>query len=219
MVTVIRPSRARCVKATIPRHERSVLPVQVGRMLVASTSFVGLLPPPALGERGHSGLACRLRAVRRGCGPRGGHRPASTAMAGLSAPPGPTLCLERSRRSPALWRGGEVQFDRLAASARARLDGELSGSGLEDQRRGLLGAVDADPGAEHPTARAVATRLVGCQSEALAHHASTLASGAAAAAFMIRPTTMPSASVIIAPPHGHCSVRQNVSPVRKTSIA
>jgi hypothetical protein len=25
MVTVIRPSRARCVKATVPRHERAVL--------------------------------------------------------------------------------------------------------------------------------------------------------------------------------------------------
>src|SRR5262249_24445324 len=48
-----------------------------------------------------------------------------------------------------------------------------------DQRRDLLGAVDADPGAEQPAARAVATRLVRRQSEALAHHASTLASGAA----------------------------------------
>src|SRR6266481_3957410 len=81
----------------------------------------------------------------------------------------------RERRAPALWRGGEVQLNRLAAGARARLDGDLSGTGLEDQRRGLLGAVDADPGAEHPAARAVATRLVRCQSEALAHHASTLA--------------------------------------------
>jgi len=42
-----------------------------------------------------------------------------------------------------------------------------------DQRRGLLGAVDADSGAEHPAARAVATRLVRCESEALAHYAST----------------------------------------------
>jgi hypothetical protein len=54
-------------------------------------------------------------------------------------------------------------------------DGELVGAGLEDHRRDLLGAVDADPGAEHPAARAVATRLVRCQSEALTHHASTLA--------------------------------------------
>ena len=46
---------------------------------------------------------------------------------------------------------------------------------LEDQRRDLLGAVDADRGAEHPAARAVATRLVRCQSEALTHYASTLA--------------------------------------------
>jgi hypothetical protein len=81
----------------------------------------------------------------------------------------------RERRAPALWRGGEVQLDRLAAGARARLDGELVGAGLEDHRRGLLGAVDADPGVEHSAARAVATRLVRCQSEALAHHASTLA--------------------------------------------
>src|SRR6516225_9876507 len=85
----------------------------------------------------------------------------------------------RERRAPALWRRGEVQLDRLAAGARARLKGGLFGAGLEDlsedPRRDLLGAVDADPGAEHPAARAVATRLVRCQSEALAHHASTLA--------------------------------------------
>ena len=48
-------------------------------------------------------------------------------------------------------------------------------AGLKDQRRDFLGAVDADPAAEHPAARAVAIRLVRCQSEALAHHASTLA--------------------------------------------
>src|SRR6516165_8206122 len=88
---------------------------------------------------------------------------------------GPALCLERSLRAPALWRRGEVQLDRLAAGTRARLDGELSGGGLKDQRRDLLGAVDADPGAEQPAARAVATRLVRCQSEAFAHRASTLA--------------------------------------------
>src|SRR5262249_14269652 len=87
----------------------------------------------------------------------------------------PAVCLERSRRAPALWRRGEVQLDRLAASARARLGGELSGAGLQNQRRHFLGAVDADPGAEHPAARAVATLLVRCQPEALAHHASTLA--------------------------------------------
>ena len=75
-------------------------------------------------------------------------------------------------RAPALWRRGEVQLDRLAAGTRARLGGELSGAGLKNLHRDLLGAVDADPGAEHPAARAVATRLVRCQSEALAHHAS-----------------------------------------------
>src|SRR5262249_28091292 len=41
MVTVIRPSRARCVKGTIPRHERVVLTFKEGTMLVASTSVVG----------------------------------------------------------------------------------------------------------------------------------------------------------------------------------
>src|SRR5262249_28696753 len=99
-----------------------------------------------------------------------------------------------ARGAPALWRRGEVQLDRLAAGTRARLDGELSGAGLEDQRRDLFGAVDADPGAEQPAARAVAIRLVRCQSEALAHHASPLASGAAAADFMMRSTTTPSTS-------------------------
>src|SRR6516162_6100172 len=106
---------------------------------------------------------------------------------------GPALCLERSRRAPALWRRREVQFDRLAAGTRARLGGEFSGAGLKDQRRDLLGAVDADPGAEQPAARAVATQLVRCQSETFAHHASPLASGAAAV-FMMRPTAIPSAS-------------------------
>src|SRR5262249_3624223 len=38
MVTVIRPSRARCVKGRIPRHDRVALPFKEGRMLVASTS-------------------------------------------------------------------------------------------------------------------------------------------------------------------------------------
>jgi hypothetical protein len=76
---------------------------------------------------------------------------------------------------PALERGGEVQLDRLSARARARLHGKLFGAGLEDQRRDFLRAVDADPGPKHPAARAVATRLVRCQSEVLARHAATLA--------------------------------------------
>ena len=36
MVTVIRPSRARCVEGTIPRHERAVFTSKDDRMLVAS---------------------------------------------------------------------------------------------------------------------------------------------------------------------------------------
>src|SRR5215813_5688444 len=110
-----------------------------------------------------------LRAARTSGHAKAGRGNAHCIRQGLSRP---TWC---KRRAPALWRRGEVQLDRLAASARARLDGELSGAGLEDQRRDLLGAVDADPGAEQPAARAVATRLVRCQSEALAHRASTLA--------------------------------------------
>src|SRR6516165_6482416 len=41
MVTVIRPSRARCVKVTIPRHQCAVFTFKEGRMLVASTFGVG----------------------------------------------------------------------------------------------------------------------------------------------------------------------------------
>src|SRR5262249_21619680 len=91
-------------------------------------------------------------------------------------------------------RSGGVEKYSSIASRQAPEHGEFSGAGLKDQRRDLLGAVDADPGAEHPAARAVATRPVRCQSEAFAHHASTLGNGAAAAAFMMRPTPMPSAS-------------------------
>src|SRR5262249_31969817 len=36
MVTVIRPSRARCVKGTIPRYERAVFTFKEGRIAVAS---------------------------------------------------------------------------------------------------------------------------------------------------------------------------------------
>src|SRR5215831_18965074 len=115
----------------------------------ADLPILELLPPPALSERRHRGLARRPHSRASVCGPHAAKRPASTAMAGLSARPrGPALCLERSWRAPALWRRGEVQLDRLAAGTRARLGGEFSGAGLKDQRRDLLGAVDADPGAE-----------------------------------------------------------------------
>ena len=132
-----------------------------------------LLPPPAFGERRHRGLARRLVAVGRS----GvfviakGQRP--QPWLAYRRGRGPALCLARWRCAPALWRRGEVKLDRLAAGTRARLGGEFSGAGLKDQRRDLLGAVVADSGAEQPAARAVATRLVRCQSEALAHHAST----------------------------------------------
>src|SRR5262245_38649959 len=121
-------------------------------------------------------------------------RASGHAKGGALLPPRTVTATWRERRGPALGRRGEVQLDRLAAGTRARLGGEFSGAGLKDQRRDLLGAVDADPGAEQSAARAVATGLVRCQSEALTHHASMLVSGAAAAAFMMRPTTMPPAS-------------------------
>src|SRR5262249_4280017 len=41
MLTVMRPSRARCVEGTIARHRRAVFTFKEGRMLVASTSVVG----------------------------------------------------------------------------------------------------------------------------------------------------------------------------------
>jgi hypothetical protein len=107
---------------------------------------------------------------------------------------GPALCRERSRRAPALWRRGEVKRDRLAAGTRARLGGEFSGAGLKDQRRDLLGAVDADPGAEQPAPRAVATRLVRCQSETLAHHCLHAGQRRGGRGLHDGPTTTPSAS-------------------------
>ena len=80
--------------------------------------------------------------------------------------------------SGARQRSGEVEKYNSIASRQAPEHASTAnslGAGFKYLRRDLLGAVDADPGAEHPAARAVATRLVRCQSEALAHHASTLA--------------------------------------------
>src|SRR5262249_5303006 len=67
MVTVIRPSRARCVKGTIPRHERAVFTFEeAGCWLLPpqSPALTALLPPPTLSECRHRGLARRLVAVR-----------------------------------------------------------------------------------------------------------------------------------------------------------
>src|SRR6516225_5738564 len=52
MVTVIRPSREGCVKGTVPRHERVVLPFKEG-LRPQSSASTALLPSPALGERRH----------------------------------------------------------------------------------------------------------------------------------------------------------------------
>src|SRR5215471_5188352 len=67
MVTVIRPSRARCVKATIPRHERTVLAFEEGQNAGCFhlCRRLQLLPSPAFRESRHRGLARRLVAVRR----------------------------------------------------------------------------------------------------------------------------------------------------------
>src|SRR6516225_4098154 len=67
MVTVIRPSRARCVKGTIPRLQRAVFTFEeAGCWLLPpqSPALTALLPPPALGERRHRCLARRLVVVR-----------------------------------------------------------------------------------------------------------------------------------------------------------
>jgi hypothetical protein len=42
--------------------------------------------------------------------------------------------------SGARQRSGGVELNRLAAGARARLDGDVSGTGLEDQRRAAFSA-------------------------------------------------------------------------------
>jgi hypothetical protein len=59
MVTVIRPSRARCVKKRIPRHERAVFTFEEGRILVAVVGFgseaVRLRPTATTWLRGRSG--------------------------------------------------------------------------------------------------------------------------------------------------------------------
>src|SRR6516225_8035150 len=65
-VTVIRPSRARCVKVTISRHERAVFTFkEEGCWLLPplSSASTALLPPPALRERRHRGLARRRVAM------------------------------------------------------------------------------------------------------------------------------------------------------------
>ena len=83
MVTVIRPSRARCVKGRIPRHERAVFTLggqDAGR-------FHPLFPPPALRERrSHRGLA--RRRVSRGSGATAVAAIMTRARAASSSPSG-----------------------------------------------------------------------------------------------------------------------------------
>src|SRR6516225_9827744 len=67
-VTVMCPSRARCVKGTIPRLQRAVFTFEeAGCWLLPpqSPALTALLPPPALGERCHRILARRSVAVGR----------------------------------------------------------------------------------------------------------------------------------------------------------
>src|SRR5262245_21608719 len=61
MVTVIRPSRARCVKETIPRHERAVFTFKEGRMPASTTTSRRQL----FANAAIRGLARRPVAVRR----------------------------------------------------------------------------------------------------------------------------------------------------------
>src|SRR5262249_54840738 len=44
MMTVIRPSRARCVKGTIPRHERAVLPARHPKLAKHTPGIAGASP-------------------------------------------------------------------------------------------------------------------------------------------------------------------------------
>jgi len=88
MVTVIRPSRARCVKGRIPRHERVVLTFKEGTMLVASTSVVGFncttsAPSPSRTPPSRPRASASRRASA--CGLRDARRPMSTSTAFLRA--------------------------------------------------------------------------------------------------------------------------------------
>jgi hypothetical protein len=106
-----------------------------------------------------------------------GHAPG--LRGGRSLLKGRKVAVKYRDKSGNTWAGRGAQpvwlREKLKAGPRHGSTASLVGAGLKDHRCDLLGAVDADPGAEHPAARAVATRLVRCQSEALTHHASTLA--------------------------------------------
>jgi len=69
MVTVMRPSRARCVEGRIPRHGRAVLPCKEGQdagcFHLCRRLQLHYSRRPAPRERRHRGLACRSIAVRR----------------------------------------------------------------------------------------------------------------------------------------------------------
>jgi len=76
MVTVIRPSRARCVKGTIPRHERAVLtawpPARAGRhtghrpqWIAARTTTPGLLSRVVCFAPESGRIDGALRLIRR----------------------------------------------------------------------------------------------------------------------------------------------------------
>jgi hypothetical protein len=67
MVTVIRPSRARCVNTRIPRHERAVVTLKKGRRMAC---FVGLMRGEIIPSRCNQPAAGHLRRLRD----RGGDR-------------------------------------------------------------------------------------------------------------------------------------------------
>jgi hypothetical protein len=107
----------------------------------------------------------------------------SSARARHESSPTTELCAELEgasrgahRVSGARQRSGGVEKYSSIASRQAPEHGSTAVSPGPDSRisAAIFSAqIDADPGAEHPAARAVATRLVRCQSEALAYHAST----------------------------------------------
>ena len=75
--------------------------------------------------------------------------------------------------SGARQRSGGVEKYSSIASRQAPEHGSTASSPRPDSRISAAAQLMQTPAAEHPAAREVATRLMRCQSEALAHYAST----------------------------------------------
>jgi hypothetical protein len=98
----------------------------------ADLPILELLPPPAIGQRRHRGPRASARSRRSASGLRGGHRPASTAMAGLSARPRPRP-MPKSARGARQRSGGVEKYSSIA-SRQAPEQGSAASSPGPDSR-------------------------------------------------------------------------------------